>query len=254
MVRPATQLRSHLDGTVFADHLAGDGGLVLALHGWGRDRTDLAEVVSGRRATCVDLPGFGSSPPPPEPWGAADYAAAMARLLDEASESNVLVLGHSFGGRVAVCLAAARPDLVRGVVLAGVPLMRLGAAPKPSRWFRFVRWANRAHLVPDGTMERLRRARGSTDYNAAVGVMRQVLVKVVGETYEEQLSALDAPVGFCWGELDSAAPPEVARRAAELVRRCAALEVVPGAGHDVHRDSPGALRSVLDRTEEASGS
>ncbi len=256
MVRPAAQLRSHLEGTVFADHLDGDGGLVLALHGWGRDRTDLATVVEGRRAICVDLPGFGSSPPPPEPWGSADYATAMARLLDEAGERSALVVGHSFGGRVAVCLAASRPDLVRGVVLAGVPLLRLGPVPRPSRWFRFVRWANRVHLVPDATMERLRRKRGSADYNAATGVMRQVLVKAVGETYETELAAIAAatPVGFCWGELDTASPPEVARRAAGMVGNCAELDVVAGAGHDVHRDAPESFRSVLDATEQAVGS
>ena len=83
----------------------------------------------------LDLPGFGRSAPPDAPWGAADYAEAVVPVLD-AMTRPVVVVGHSFGGRVAVTLAAERPDDVGALVLTGVPLLhragRRAAPPAPS--------------------------------------------------------------------------------------------------------------------------
>jgi pimeloyl-ACP methyl ester carboxylesterase len=243
-------LRSHLNGTIFADHVAGRGPTLVGLHGWGRDRSDLAEALAGREAILFDLPGFGSSPPPPEAWGAHDYAAAVAAALDERGDARdagaFTLVGHSFGGRVAAHLAAERPDLVSGVVFVGAPLLRLSAPRPPSLWFRALRAASRRGLVPAATMERARQRRGSADYNAAHGVMRDVLVRSVAEDYRTQLSQIGCPTGFCWGANDTTAPPEIARRASELVKQCVALVVVDGAGHDVQRDAVEQFRGVLD--------
>jgi pimeloyl-ACP methyl ester carboxylesterase len=116
------------------------------------------------------------------------------------------VLGHSFGGRVAVCLAARRPELVSGLVLTGVPLLRLAATPRPALTYRLARAANRAGLLSDKRMDKLRDSRGSADYRAATGMMRDILVKSVNETYDTELRAIRCPVRLVWGERDTAAP------------------------------------------------
>ena len=74
-------------------------------------------------AVALDLPGFGSAPAPPQPWGSVEYTEAVAAVLEEMQE-RVVVLGHSFGGRVAVQLAASRPGQIGGLVLSGAPLHR----------------------------------------------------------------------------------------------------------------------------------
>ena len=106
---------------------------VLALHGWRRDHADFDAVLagSGIDAVALDLPGFGSAPVPDRAWGSAEYAEAIAPVLGE-MEREVVVLGHSFGGRVAIYLARSHPDRVKGLVLSGAPLHRPpGAVPKP---------------------------------------------------------------------------------------------------------------------------
>jgi pimeloyl-ACP methyl ester carboxylesterase len=244
-------VRSYLEGAVVADRIDGVGPPLLALHGWGRSRHDLAGVVRGRDALVPDLPGFGSSPPPPSPWGARDYAQFIAGVLEADAAGPYLVVGHSFGGRVAACLGAARPDLVSGIVEVGAPLVRLKPVKTPSVAYRLVRFANRVGLVSDRRMERLRYRRGSADYRAASGVMRQVLVKTVGEDYTEQLKSLACPVAFCWGELDTEAPPEVAQRAAGLVSQMASYEVLLGAGHDIHLTHADAVKRAIASVEKA---
>ena len=79
--------------------------------------------------------------------------------------------------------------------------------------YRAVRLARRLRLVPEGTLEQARRRHGSADYRAATGVMRQVLVRVVGESYEEELSAVACPVHLVWGAEDRVVPVAVAERA-----------------------------------------
>jgi pimeloyl-ACP methyl ester carboxylesterase len=234
-------------GQLLVDLEEGPGPSVVGLHGWGRDRRDLAPALDRGTRALVDLPGFGASPPPPAVWGGAEYAALVAAALAELDLPRPLVVvGHSFGGRVAVCLAATRPDLVDGVVLCGVPLLRLAPASRPSLGYRLVRLAHRAHLVSDAAMERRRQRSGSADYRNAQGIMRDVLVRAVNETYEDELARAGCPVSFLWGEGDTAAPAEVARRASAMVPRVVEVEVVAGAGHDVHRQHPERVRAHVD--------
>src|SRR5262245_51944174 len=190
-------LRSYLDGALFVDQRDGVRPPLLALHGWGRDRHDLAGIVGDHEALLPDLPGFGSSPPPPEVWGAAEYGKTLAELLTAHGHAPYVVVAHSFGGRAAVELAAAHPELVSGMVLCGVPLVRLTAPSKPRFSLRAARFAARHGLVSDAFVDRFRERYGSADYKASHGVMRGVLVRVVGEDYSELLPRVQAPVALC---------------------------------------------------------
>jgi pimeloyl-ACP methyl ester carboxylesterase len=236
------------DGVFAQVHGSGSPDTV-ALHGWGRRGADFDAVLTGLDALAVDLPGFGATPPPDEPMGAAGYAARIEPLV-EGLGVPVRVLGHSFGGRVAVTLAAARPELVAGLVLTGVPLLRLAAPRAPSLRYRVVRAANRLGVVPDERMERLRRTRGSADYRAATGVMRDVLVTVVNESYERELAAIACPVEMIWGGDDTEATPAVAEAACRLLEEAGApvtLEVIPGIGHMTPLAVPDRLRAAIER-------
>src|ERR1700721_3161310 len=176
-------LRSFAGGDLFGETWGDGPARVLALHGWRRTHSDFAGVLgTGSRSgaspsIAVDLPGFGASPPPAEAWGSAEYAELVARTLRTpgpgSPEGPVVVLGHSFGGRVAVHLAASHPELVRSLVLTGAPVARRGGpVRKPPAPFRLIRAARKAHLVPEATLERARQRYGSADYVAAQGVMR----------------------------------------------------------------------------------
>ncbi|NIS30326.1 MAG: hypothetical protein GWN07_08695, partial [Actinobacteria bacterium] len=69
-----------------------------------------------------------------------------------------------------------------------------------------MRAAHRAGLVSDARMEAWRRRRGSADYRSASGVMRDVLVTVVNESYEEALGRIEGPVELVWGRGDVDVP------------------------------------------------
>lgn len=243
-------LRALADGGLFAEAYGDGTPRVLALHGWGRRGSDFAPSLAGFDALAVDLPGFGATPPPTEVLGAEGYAKLVTPVLD-AFDVPPIVVGHSFGGRIAVCLAAADPDRVGTLVITGAPLVRLGPGPKPSATYRALRFLHNIGLIGDVRMEEIRRSRGSADYRATTGVMRDILVKVINEGYERELQHLRSRVLLLWGENDHEVPVGVAEKALQVIRQAggsAELEVLPGVGHLVPTQAPEAIARVL--TEE----
>ena len=219
-------LTALLDGAVLAEK-TGPAARVLALHGWGRGRADLLPAVVGVDALVPDLPGFGASPPPPVGWGSREFAEQLAPLL---AEGGWTVVGHSFGGRIAVQLAAGWPELLSGVVLTGVPLLRRATSGRAPLGFRVVKRLNRLGVLSDTRLEAERRKRGSADYRAAQGVMRDCLVRLVNEDYRDLLGGIATPVSMVWGSADTAAPLDMAREAQALFGS-ATLTVSPTSGH-----------------------
>ena len=238
-------LRSFVDGAVFAEVYGTDTPEVLALHGWGRRGSDFAVTLDGLSALAPDLPGFGASPAPNHVIGAEAYADIVAGMLDVFDRPPVL-LGHSFGGRIAVCLAARHPERVGPLVITGAPLIRLETGRRPAPSYRMARWLHRAGFLSDERMERVKRSRGSPDYRAATGVMRNILVKVVNESYEGQLGRINTHVRLIWGEDDREVPVSVAEASVALISK-ASLDVLPGVGHMVPLEAPEALRAAVDK-------
>jgi pimeloyl-ACP methyl ester carboxylesterase len=230
------------DGQLLAEKIGNTPPAVIALHGWARTASDLVDILAGLDALAIQLPGFGVTPEPPTVWGSEDYADLVATAIADAGP--VVIVGHSFGGRVAVKLASKYPHLVSGLVLTGVPLVRLLPPPKASAGYRFVRMLARSGLVSQATLDRQRDKRGSADYRAAHGVMRGILVRVVAEDYTEDLAAITAPVRMVWGELDAAAPADAGLAASKLIAG-ARFHVVPGAEHLLEGELAVAVRVAL---------
>jgi pimeloyl-ACP methyl ester carboxylesterase len=249
-------LRSYGDSQVFGETYGTGPIRVVWLHGWARQARDFsvaAQVLADRgfASVALDLPGFGSSPAPSSPGGAQFYAELILPTLREISESPLVLVGHSFGGRVALLVASEHPELVRELVLTGVPLLRLAPTRTSPLRYRLVRWLATRHLISDARLESARQKYGSSDYRNASGVIRDVLVATMQENYEAALSSLRTPVTFLWGDGDREAPPEVAKRAAQLVTAPSSVSVLAGVGHFVPLE---AVDALVDATTKALGS
>jgi pimeloyl-ACP methyl ester carboxylesterase len=81
----------------------------------------LSEIADVRSVYAPDLPGFGESDPSPTP-SAADAAGAVSDLANDLRLRQIDLLGAHGGAAVALDLAAARPELVRRLVLVGIPV------------------------------------------------------------------------------------------------------------------------------------
>lgn len=208
-------------------------------HGWGVDHrlmAPLAESFAGRAANWLfDFPGFGASPRPEADWGTEEYADAIAgwlKTLPRAEGAKRVWIGHSFGGRVAVQLAARHPEAVDAVVLiAGAGLQR-----KRGPIERLVRWAKRLRYKLLRALARGEEAKralaqrfGSADYRNA-GAMRPIFVKVVQEDLTPQAERVHHPALLLYGTLDEETPAEYGRRYSRLMADARYVEL-PGLDH-----------------------
>lgn len=235
------------DGRVLAERIGGSPARVVALHGWGRSGADFIGLLAGLDAVAIHLPGFGPAAAPDAVWGTDEYARLVAEAIEPLGP--VVVVGHSFGGRIAVRLAALRPELISGLVLTGAPLVRLAPVSKPKLSYRIAKMLNRIGLIPNSAMEARRQKAGSADYNAAQGIMRDIMVKTVNEIYDDDLTRISAPTWLVWGENDTAAPTAAGKVASERIRG-ARWTVVPGEAHLLTPVLSAAVRAAV---EEALG-
>jgi pimeloyl-ACP methyl ester carboxylesterase len=232
----------------------GGGRPVLLLHGWGVDSSNL-RPISGfvrdalhARPIAPDLPGFGLSDAPAEAYGVSDYVRVVAALLDGLRLPSVDVLAHSFGGRVAIKLAAAHPQRVRKLVLvdsAGIRPPRTAAYSLRVRHARLVR--SLARIVPGPAGRRLREHLqsnlGSADYRAA-GALRPTFVRVVNEDLTPCLREIGCPTLLVWGAADDATPLSSAAIMREQIPG-ARLVVLRGAGHFCWQDDWAGFASAV---------
>lgn len=102
-------------------HGPAHGPLAVLIHGWASSSYTWKPVlpVLSRRYRCVsvDLPGFGDSPRPGRPPTIGRYADLIAQVIEQFSDREALVLGHSMGGQIAATLALRHPPLVQRLVL-----------------------------------------------------------------------------------------------------------------------------------------
>lgn len=231
------------DGRVLAERIGSSPARIVALHGWGRSGNDFLEILAGLDAFAIHLPGFGPAAAPESVWGTADYARLVADAIEPLGP--VILVGHSFGGRIAVRLAATRPELVSALVLTGAPLVRLAPASRPSLSYRLAKALHRIGLIPDSVMESRRSKAGSADYNAAQGVMRDIMVTTVNENYDDDLAKIRTPTWMVWGENDTAAPTSAGKVASQKIRG-AHWTVVPGEAHLLTPALGAAVRNAIE--------
>lgn len=209
-------------------------------HGWGQDHRAFAPLaeslarIGGQavRHTLVDFPGFGTSPAPPEGWGTAEYAGVAAELLKTLPGRKIWI-GHSFGCRVGLQLAARHPGLVDGMVLVAAAGLKR-KLPLHTRLWRTARvytFKTLKRLIPLGLVnaEKLYAKFGSADYRNA-GKLRALFVRIVNEDLTEQARQVSCPVLLVFGEKDTETPPEIGRRLAALIPQ-ASLQILPGQDH-----------------------
>lgn len=241
-VREATvnglQLAYRLDGPE-------DAPPVVVLHGWGANKETVASIQAclrgSHRTIALDLPGFGASDPPPVPWATPDYAQLVRAFVAQLGISRASFVGHSFGGKTSIMLAATHPQLVDRLVLIDASGIR---PPRGAAYYARVygfKAARRALATPllagplGGPLRRRFDAQfGSDDYRQA-GAMRGTLVRVVNEDLRDLLPQIAASTLLIWGELDDATPLSDGRLMERLIPD-AGLVVFPGAGHYAYAD------------------
>lgn len=221
----------------------GEGKDILLLHGWGQNiemMKMLGDNFSDRfRITILDFPGFGLSEEPGEAWNIKDYANMLEEFINELGIKKPIIMGHSFGGRVAIRYSA--EHVVEKIVLFGSPCVRENTELPLS-----VKILKGIKKLPgmDKIGEFAKNFIGSRDYKAASPIMRQTLVNVVNEDLSKYAKEIDCPTLLIWGENDTEAPVSDAK-ILESIMVDAALIVLPGT-HYAYIENLGQVVNILN--------
>lgn len=226
---------------------------VIVMHGWGCKASTVKVLTDACRdaSTTVytlDLPGFGASSEPPQVWGIEDYTRFLEAFTKAEGIVNPVLVGHSFGGRMAIVFASRNAtDKVILVDAAGV---------KPRRSLRYYikvysfKLAKR--LAPiflgreraEKLIERMRGRSGSSDYAGASPMMRAILSRCVNEDLKHLMPSIKAPTLLIWGENDTATPLGDAKIMERLIPD-AGLVCYPGASHYSFLERPAQTAAVI---------
>lgn len=222
--------------------------VVLFLHGWGAPaatyKVMLDHLAGYCRVVAPDLPGFGGSEEPPCAWCVDDYVDWTVAFAAALGLSEVVLMNHSFGGRISIKLLARRP--VPLTVKKAVFMDAAGIRPKRTAkyYIKVYSYKLAKRLLP-GYAAKVRGKVGSADYRNASELMRQTMVKCINEDLTHLLEKNEASTLLVWGEADTATPLRDGKLMEKLIPD-AGLVTLEGAGHFAFAEQWGLCCRVLD--------
>lgn len=231
----------------------GEGRPVVLMHGWGCNLTTVASInnllTPGFRVYNIDFPGFGKSTEPTSVWGVDDYAVMMEEFMRREGIVDPILIGHSFGGRVAIVLGSR--NKIHKIILVDAA----GVKPRRSLRYYFKVYSYKAvrRTLPllvgrsraEDLLNRYRKKVGSSDYSNASPRMRQIMSRVVNEDLCHLMPKIACPTLLIWGALDTATPVSDARKMERLIPD-AGLVVFEGVGHYSFLENPLQFAAVVN--------
>ena len=242
---------------------AGDGPPLLLLHGGISDsrvwRDQLEDLSDEFTVVAWDAPGCGQSSDPPETFRLPEYADCLAGFIDVLGLERPHVLGHSFGGGLALELYRRHAGIPMSLVLAGA----------------YAGWAG--SLAPEEVEERLQLALCMADQlptriesesisgfvskaipperidevKAIISEVHALGTRVTAHAFAEAdlrdvLPRIAVPTLLLYGDADERAPLDVAE-ALHASIPTSTLVTMPGLGHESYLESPQTFNAEVRR-------
>lgn len=222
----------------------GSGSDVVLLHGWGQNIAMMKPIgdrlQKNHRITILDFPGFGDSEEPKTALTVYDYCEILEELLKKLKVKKPVIMGHSFGGRIAIIYASRNE--VEKVVLFGSPCIRKEV--KPSLKLRMLKSLKKIPGI--NKLEGFAKNHiGSRDYKNASEIMKKILVNVVNEDLSECAKKINVPTLLIWGDRDTEAPVEDAKELEKIIPD-AGLIVLPNSTHYAYLENLPQVINILN--------
>ncbi len=218
---------------------------IIILHGWGLKGGVYESLASllreqGSSVYAPDLPGFGDEKLKSPFMNLSDYVDFLGDFIKKNKISRPVLIGHSFGGRIALKYSWRYPKNVSKLVLTGVPIIR----NKPflrKIWFIFaVIFGRLFKIFPKSLEKKVRKlfyfAIGEWDYYKS-GPLKQVFKNIIGEDLDKYIEEIEIPVLLVWGKDDKITPVSDVSKVKKMNRSIKTV-IVKGTGHKLPYEKP----------------
>ncbi|HVE64447.1 MAG TPA: alpha/beta fold hydrolase [Mycobacteriales bacterium] len=248
-------------GITVGYEVAGSGPPLVLLHGGLCDRRVWREQVELLAADFTviawDTPGCGESSDPETPYNLADYATCLAEFLSLLEATPAHVVGHSWGGGLALQVAADHPHAVRSLVLIGGYAGWKGSLSAAEVERRLAKALEAADLVPERFDPRTvpglfsdriapDRARELADVMAETRPpgTRAMAVAFAEADLRDRLGDIAVPTLLLYGADDVRAPAEVAEQLHANIPG-STLVLLPDLGHESYLEDPETVAAAV---------
>lgn len=237
---------------IFYQEFGTGTNIILLLHGWGQSHAFWQKVVNRlskkHHIFVLDLPGFGLSQEPPVAWNVKEYARFVHEFVSTLRISTPIILGHSFGGRIATLYAAQYP--IKKLILysnGGLPQLSL-------RIFFFKYFINQwgKYLFPN-LLYRLHTSLFKPRHYRNKIIIEKKRSRRVLDIYtlpflnlQKYLEKIAAPTLIITGKNDYLISPHMGSRFHKAIKDSQLVQV-PNAAHFAHLESPEIFYSEVER-------
>lgn len=224
---------------------------LLVLHGWGSNSTRWQKVKEllekkGIEVLVLDLPGFGPTPSPEVPWGRDDYINWIFQKIEEKNWQRFNLLGHSFGGGLALKITVFFPKKIEKLILVAPAIIKRKSI-KTYLFYWLAFFGKKFFSLPGIKIffplaqKLIYKLAGTRDYYLADGIMKETMKKIgKEESLEELLEKVKIPTLILWGKRDDVLPSKDAYYIKEKIKN-SKLKIIPKARHSPHLETPEEL-------------
>lgn len=215
---------------------------IIILPGWEQTSADWREVKEmlekNERVVVIDLPGFGVEPLVSGDWLIIDYANWVLKKIEECPGDKI-ILGHSFGGRIASFIASSNPIWLKGLILYAAPCIY-----RPTFKTKLIVWL--AKIAKQLKMNTERFNINSELQRADGKGMGNIFRKAVVFDQTEIIKNIKTPTLLIWGANDKVVPLSIAN---EMVKTIPGSElfVMDNAGHHAHKENIYLFYGVIEK-------
>lgn len=229
------------------------GDSILLLHGWGQSHTFWNDIIVELRDSyhiySLDLPGFGLSDEPKSIWNIDDYATFIHQFIVKLAINDPIIIGHSYGGRIAISYASRYP--VKKMVLYSTGggilekslmkrlyrevFVKLGKYVMPNLLYKSHSLIFKPNSYENTVLLRKNRSRRMLDiYTQHPRDLREIMGKIRAKTL------------IITGGRDHITDPDTGRELHRRIKDSTYVEI-PDATHFAHLESPRAFYSALEK-------
>jgi len=184
---------------------------IVFLHGWGGSIDSFKFLVpylnKNFKVLIIDFPPFGFSEEPKETFAINDYATLTQEIIISQGFDCPILVGHSFGGRVAIILAS--KGLCKSLILTSA------AGLKPKRGIKYYIKVLKHKFCK---FFKIKYNGGSKDYKALSPKMKKTFVNIVSTYLEKYAIHINVPTILFWGKKDKDTPFYMAKRLKKLIK------------------------------------
>jgi len=196
---------------------SGSNETMVLLHGWGQNIEMMMPIGDkfnkNYNILIIDLPGFGKSSEPNYSWEVIDYVECVKKIVDDLELKNIILIGHSFGGRISL-LYSSKYNVKKLICLASPYCKEITKLSFETKLYKKLKTIPGLKWISSIMRNRL----GSTDYKNASEIMKGVLVKSINLEMVDDIKKINCPALLIWGSSDTAVPVKRAYELNELIK------------------------------------